>query len=285
MKQPHQQPELEPECSEVLQQWEDWSETPMLVLSFAWLGLFIVELIWGLIPILEAIGTTIWIAFILDFSIKSILAPRKLIYIKHHWLTVLSLLIPALRIFRMMRVIQPLRSIHGIRGLQLLRMTIGTNRGMRLFGASVQRRGFGYVVGLTVIVTLIGSAGIYAFEREVPNGIITDYGIALWWTAMVMTTIGSDYFPKTAEGRILCFFLALYAVVVFAYLTATLATFFIDRDAESDDAELASAKSMKALQAEITGLRTDIQALGERDIDRAKRRHYQPGASSPENRD
>ena len=76
----------------------------------------------------------------------------------------------------------------------------------------------------------------------------TDYGIALWWTAMMMTTIGSDYYPKTAEGRILCFFLALYAVVVFGYLTATLATFFIDRDAENDDAELASAKSIQALQ-------------------------------------
>jgi voltage-gated potassium channel len=270
MKHPHQQPALERECSEVLQQWEDWSETPMLVLSFAWLGLFIVELVWGLTPILEAIGTTIWIAFILDFIIKFILAPRKFSYIKHHWLIVLSLMIPALRIFRIMRVIQPLQSIHGIRGFQLLRITIGTNRGMRLFGASFQRRGFSYVAGLTVIVTLIGSAGMYAFECEVPNGIITDYGIALWWTAMVMTTIGSDYFPKTAEGRILCFFLALYAVVVFGYLTATLATFFIDRDAESDDAELAGAKSIKALQSEITGLRTDIQALVSRDLDSAK---------------
>ena len=267
MKQPHQQPALERECSEVLQQWEDWSEIPMLALSFAWLGLFIVELVWGLTPILIAIGTTIWIAFILDFIIDLILAPRKLFYIKHHWLIALSLMIPAFRVFRILRVIQPLRSIHGIRGLQLLRIAIGTNRGMRLFAASVQRRGFGYVVGLTVIVTLIGSAGMYAFEREVPNGIITDYGIALWWTAMVMTTIGSDYFPKTAEGRILCFFLALYAVVVFGYLTATLATFFIDRDAESDDAELASAKSIKALQAEITGLRTDIQGLIIRDLD------------------
>jgi voltage-gated potassium channel len=90
-----------------------------------------------------------------------------------------------------MRVIQPLQSIHEIRGLQLLRIAIGTNRGMRLFAASVERRGFGYVVALTVIVTLIGSAGMYAFERGVPNGVISDYGIALWWTAMMMTTITS----------------------------------------------------------------------------------------------
>jgi voltage-gated potassium channel len=127
MKHPHQQPALERECSEVLQQWEDWSEMPMLVLSFACLGLFIVELVWRLTPILEAIGTTIWIAFILDFCIKFTLAPRKLSYFKYHWLIALSLLIPALRIFRIMRVIQPLQSIHGIRGFQLLRITIGTN--------------------------------------------------------------------------------------------------------------------------------------------------------------
>jgi hypothetical protein len=34
MKHPHQQPALERECSEVLQQWEDWSEMPMLVFGY-----------------------------------------------------------------------------------------------------------------------------------------------------------------------------------------------------------------------------------------------------------
>jgi len=43
-------PTLDQERSEVLQQLEDWLETPMLVLGFAWLGLFIVELVWGLNP-------------------------------------------------------------------------------------------------------------------------------------------------------------------------------------------------------------------------------------------
>jgi voltage-gated potassium channel len=262
------QPPLDQERSEVLQEWEDWLETPMLVLGFAWLGLFIIELVWGLNPLLKAIGILIWIAFIVDFIIQFLLAPRKLFYLKHNWLTAFSLFIPALRTFRILQVVRPLQSVRAIRGLQLLQVITRINRGMRVLGASIGRRGFGYVVGLTAIVTLIGAAGIYAFEHDLPNGTITDYATALWWTAMVMTTIGSDYFPKTAEGRILCFFLALYAVVVFGYLTATLATFFIDRDAESDDAELASAKSVKALQAEITALRTDIQALVQRDIDR-----------------
>jgi voltage-gated potassium channel len=123
------------------------------------------------------------------------------------------------------------------------------------------------VLGVTVIVTLIGAAGIYAFEREMSNGAIADYATALWWTAMVMTTIGSDFFPKTAEGRVLCFLLAMYAFAVSGYVTATLATFFVGQDAESDDTELAGAKSIQALQAEITALRTEIQALVRRDLD------------------
>jgi len=260
-------PALDHERSEVLQQLEDWLETPMLVLGFAWLGLFIVELVWGLNPLLEAIAAIIWIAFIIDFGIKFLLAPRRISYLRHNWLTAFSLFIPALRIFRILRFMQSLQSVHAVRGLQLLRVMTRTNKGMRVLGASIGRRGFGYVVGLTAIVTLIGAAGIYAFERELPDGTIADYGTALWWTAMVMTTIGSDYFPKTAEGRVLCFFLALYAFAISGYVTATLATFFVGQDAENDQAELAGVKSIKALQAEITALRTEIQALARRDLD------------------
>jgi len=36
-----------------------------------------------------------------------------------------------------------------------------------------------------------------------------------------------------------CFLLALYAFAVFGYVTATLATFFIDRDADSEEAKVA----------------------------------------------
>lgn len=132
---------------------------------------------------------------------------------------------------------------------------------MRALAASVRRRGFGYVVALTAIVTLVGAAGIYAFESNIPTSGITDYGSALWWTAMVITTMGSDYFPKSPEGRILCLLLALYAFAVFGYVTATLATFFVGRDAEDPQAEVAGTKSIEALQVEIAALRAEIQTL------------------------
>jgi hypothetical protein len=46
--------------------------------------------------------------------------------------------------------------------------------------------------------------------------------------------------------------------------TATLATFFGGRDAENPDAEMAGAKEISDLQAEIAALRTALQALLQR---------------------
>lgn len=52
---------------------------------------------------------------------------------------------------------------------------------------------------------------------------------------MIMTTMGSQYWPQTAEGRVLCLFLAIYAFSVFGYVTAFLASIFIGR--KKTDAE------------------------------------------------
>ena len=136
------------------------------------------------------------------------------------------------------------------------------NRGMQPLGATMRRRGFDHVVALSLLMTLTGAAGMYAFEPYAPDGKgLPDYGTALWWTTMLMTTMGSAYWLQTAEGRVLCLVLALYACPIFGYVTATLATFFIGRDADHHEAELAGACSIEALRAETAALRRDIQAL------------------------
>ena len=239
---------------EILAQIEGWLETPMLVLGFVWLALLVWELIWGLNPILETINSVIWIIFVLNFVVEFALALHKLDYLKRNWLTALSLALPALRVFRLARVLR------GARGLRLVKVVGSLNRGMCALGASMSRRGFGYVLALTAIVTLAGAAGMYAFENDNAGGGdgLNTYGEALWWTAMLMTTMGSAYWPRTAEGRVLCLILAIYAFAVFGYVTATLATFFIGRDAENNEAEVADAKSIEALRAEIRMLREEL---------------------------
>ncbi|HEX7026287.1 MAG TPA: potassium channel family protein, partial [Gammaproteobacteria bacterium] len=105
----------------------------------------------------------------------------------------------------------------------------------------------------------------YAFESSLPDGRgLNSYGTALWWTAMIMTTMGSEYWPQTTEGRMLCFVLALYSFGVFGYVTATLATFFIGSDAESDEAEIANTRSIEALRKEIKALHQEVLKVNHR---------------------
>ncbi|WP_341936837.1 potassium channel family protein [Marinimicrobium sp. C2-29] len=248
---------LRRERHELLQRLEGWLEAPMLVLAFVWLVLLVLELVRGEILLFYFLGTAIWVVFIIDFVAKLVLAPDRIVYLKRNWLTAISLLLPALRIFRLFRL---LRLARAARGLRLVRVVSSLNRGMKALGASLSRRGFGYVIALTLLVTVAGAAGMFALENKVPGG-PHSFGESLWWTAMIMTTMGSEYWPKTVEGRVLCVFLSLYAFGVFGYVTAALATFFVGRDADSNEAELAGARQLAALQGEVAALRDEIRAL------------------------
>ena len=249
---------------ETLRDLEEWLERPMLVLSFAWLALFVLELTRGLPRWLDVVGWVIWAAFLLDFALRLALAPDRGAYLKANWLTALSLLLPAARLFRAVRVFRALRAARAARGLRLVKVVGSLNRGMRTLAQSFGRRGFGYVVALTLLVTLAGAAGIFAFERDVAGSPLTSFGAALWWTAMMMTTMGSDYFPQSAEGRALCVLLAVFAFAVFGYVTATLATYFVGRDAAAPEADVAGQASVDALAAEVRGLRAELRALRDR---------------------
>ena len=61
---------------------------------------------------------------------------------------------------------------------------------------------------------------------------------------MIMTTMGSDYWPRTAEGRILCFLLSLSSIGTFGYITASLASLFIGRDVQSTTGSPRSAQQI-----------------------------------------
>lgn len=258
------QEQIDNERQALLKRLQDWLEVPMVLLAFVWLALFIIEVVWGVSPALTVAGYVIWVLFIFEFVLGFTLAPRKTDYLRHNWLKAIALLAPALRAFRIVRILRLARLSRAAsmtRGLRLLRVLSSINRSMRALGASMSRRGFGYAVLLTLIVTLAGAAGMYAFESNLPGGRggLDNYGTALWWTAMIMTTMGSEYWPQTAEGRMLCFVLALYSFGVFGYVTATLATFFIGSDAENDEAEIANTRSIDKLREEIVALRDELR--------------------------
>jgi voltage-gated potassium channel len=235
---------------------EQLLEGPMILLGFVWLVLLVVDMIWGLPKLLDYLSIAIWVIFIIDFVIKFILAPEKLGYLRKNVLTAISLIIPALRVFRVFRIVRLMR---GLRGVRLVRVVSSINRGMKSLAATMSRRAFAYVFFLTLVVTLAGAAGMHAIEKESPG--FESYGMALWWTAMRVITAGSEYYPMTSEGRGLAFLLALFGYGIFGYVTATLASFFIGRDAEESVGPIAGSNEISELKHEIAALTREIREL------------------------
>lgn len=231
----------ERERHQLLRQINELTEKPLIVLSLVWVLLLILEFTIGQNQLLGRLALGIWALFVLDFLIEFTIAPQKKQYLKTNWLTALSLLLPALRVLRLFRALRLLRAARAARSVGLIRVITSMNRGIKTLRRLLGGKGIEYVLALTVLIALAGAAGMLYFEN--PQALresgfegddaqgLSGYGDALWWTAMLLTTLGSEYWPQTAEGRILAFLLALYAFAVFGYVTATIASFFIAKDA------------------------------------------------------
>ena len=246
---------LQSERWHTLRQLDEWLRTPMLLLSLAWLALIVLDLTVGSSPLASVFTTIIWIVFIVEFAVRWLIAPDKRAFLTHNWLTLIALIVPALRLFRALAIFR------AARGLRLLRIVSSANRSMRALQSTLRRRQFGYVTLMTSLVIALGSAGMLSFEPagEVSGG-FESYWDALWWTGMLLTTIGSQFWPVTTEGRVLAFLLSLYGLAVLGYLTATFASFFIGRDAEEDAGPVAGSVELKELKAEVAALRRAIES-------------------------
>jgi voltage-gated potassium channel len=254
---------------QLLRQLTTMLDMPMTVLAFVWIILLIIDLTRGLTGWLSTANTGIWILFVVHFVLEFSIAPDKARYLKHHWLTALALLLPAIRVFRTIRIFRALRAARAVRSAGLLRVLSSLNRGVKALRSTVKSRALGFVSLSTLLVTFAGAAGMYAFEnpsalREDGYAALADhggglptYGEAVWWTAMTMTTMGSDYFPKTLEGRLLGWALAVYAFAIFGYITASIASYFVGRDRAVQE----DSNNVAVLTQEVEKLRKEVAQL------------------------
>jgi voltage-gated potassium channel len=231
---------------------------PLSILGLIWFFVVLATFVWGNQPWLQHLTYAIWIVFVIDFIIRLLVAPNKLKFLKGHILVAVSLALPALaflRIFRLLAIFPSWQTA-------LVQLLAGVNRSLSVLSATMERRGFLYAVVLTTLVTVAGAVGMYRFEHNPnPHGAgINNYPYALWWTAMIMTTLGSDYFPHTAPGRILCFLLSVFAFSIFGYITAAVSSYFINKDAADNRSPVAGQEEIKQVLREIASLRAELRA-------------------------
>ena len=77
------------------------------------------------------------------------------------------------------------------------------------------------MVGLKLLVTMVAQRGCIVRAWTHQTAGIDSYGTALWWTAMLLTTMGSDTGRRQRRAPA-GWVLALYSFAVFGYVTALL---------------------------------------------------------------
>ncbi len=241
-KPPEYQQQLRSQRWRLLSQLIYTLEPAMIALSVIWLILIVVDLTSGLAGYWQTINAVIWILFVVDFLLELLVAPDRKIYLRHHWLTAVSLVVPAFRVLGLLRLIRLIRAASAARALNILRFISSINRGMGTLGRILRHRGFGYVVALTTVVVFAGAGLMQQFEDPASlrqqgfqrivdaGGGFTNYADALWWTAMIMTTMGSEYWPHTTAGRVVCLILSIYAFAVFGFITANIASYLVGQE-------------------------------------------------------
>lgn len=117
---------------------EEQLEIPMFLLAIVWLFFFILELVKGLTATQQIIIYCIWVAFILEFLLKLYLAPRKVQFLKNNLITLVALIIPALRVFRILYAVRVLSSVRLITSTNIIR---ALTSGRRLFSDLKEAQG------------------------------------------------------------------------------------------------------------------------------------------------
>lgn len=218
----------------------------------------------------------IWVIFLLDFALRFVIAPAKGRFLRQNWFGALSLALPFLRPFRVFRAVRVLRS------LSLVRLLGGINRGIRVLRKVTRGRQFTYVGGLTVLVMLGGAVGVLYFDQGIDNAPVQTFGDALWWSAAMVTTINNEKYVVSTEARVIAILLRVFAVSVFGFITASIASYLIggtetaERDAETD---LAPRAEIDALRRELVLVREALATRGNvanRQLDREARVQDEP---------
>jgi hypothetical protein len=88
------------------------------------------------------------------------------------------------------------------------------------------------VLMLTVVIDVIGTALVYAFERNVPQTDIHSLFDAFFFSTVQLLTVSSQIKnPLSVAGRVVDIFLEVWAVVVVAGSAGAIASFFQSGDA------------------------------------------------------
>jgi voltage-gated potassium channel len=201
---------------------------PMFLLGIAWLVIAIVILstdLEGNASIaLVATLFILWAVLLVEYLVRLVVTPDRRGYLRRRWAEPATVVVPVLQGWHLI----------GIEKMSLLLHEA------ELRVEAILRHHSLFRVLIAAFATLVlGSWLVLLFERNAQGSNIHNYGDALWWGIVTVTTVGyGDRFPVTAGGRIVAVILMLVGIGLIGVLTATVASVFIKEHTDANRREL-----------------------------------------------
>lgn len=156
------------------------------------------------------VGT--WVLFALDVAVRLALAPNHMAFLRHHWLSLVFLVVPTLC---------PLRAVSMISRGSIKR---------RRRGPAFEVQVAAYATLTTLLYGLTSALLVLGAERGAHRGTIRTFGDAAWWVASTVTTVGfGDVYPVTGRGRWIGGLLMVGGIGLLGVVTASFASWFVSR--------------------------------------------------------
>jgi voltage-gated potassium channel len=231
------------------EQWRRWTEWPVTGAAI----LFLIAYSWSVIgdlhgeagDVAEWVMWAVWLVFLVDYVAQLLTAERRLFWFSRHLLQFLVVALPVLR---------PLR---------LLRLLNLWNVLQRAATTWMRGRITVYVAACAGILVYVAALAELEAERGVPHANIEDFPTAIWWAFETITTVGyGDHFPITPEGRAIAVGLMIAGIGVLGIVTATLASWLVERvQVEERASDAVTAAHIDELAQQVAALTAQIGRL------------------------
>jgi voltage-gated potassium channel len=232
---------------ERLQRWVDRTSHPLDLLALVFLAAIFVQWLFAtaapggwLVRIGNAVSWLVWLAFAVDYVVRLYLSPDRGDFVRNHKLDLLMVLLPFLRMVRVALILR--KSIARISTEQIASSILLLAAGLVSIAALVEWR----------------------LENQAQGATITTIGRSFWWAIVTTTTVGyGDEYPVTAWGRFIAGLVMLVGIGLIGTVSATVASWFVARKRETEDAE-DDAKDQaqeEAREADVAELRARLDAM------------------------
>ena len=194
----------------------------------------------------------IWLFFVLETVVITVLVDNKLRYLRGNWmnLLIISVGVPLLWGSGIYAV-----ALRALRVLLLLRLMMKTTSTVRKVLA---RNHLGTTLLVALLFTLMSGFLITGIDPS-----IEDVGQGIWWAWVTVATIGyGDVIPQSTAGKIFGAVVILFGVGFFSLLTAGFSAHFISRgETEIEEEEIEEINRLEEIETRIATMEQTLKKI------------------------